>query len=252
VKKLTPRNFGLCVTAATPVKAGTLLRTPFTLSDGSSITLLARQKNGGIELTDWGMTADYLTRFNRRWEDVLDRMALRHTAHGRVTIQGREIVSRIEGRDASRNVGAIVQTILTLNSVILLAHDPEDEAFVKKVDKVVRKELGKTHEIIPDWYDAGHDPHKAFAVDYRVNGATPPVHLFVVSSASKITRVTASSLFYKSIDLDVPSIVIVNQEISTGPRQKERIQVAADRIVWNIDRQGSKLPEYVQKPKQFN
>lgn len=69
---------------------------------------------------------DHLRRFNRKWDDVIERMALRHVAHGRVTIEGREIVSRVEGKDASRNVGAIVQTILTLNSLILLSNDPRE------------------------------------------------------------------------------------------------------------------------------
>lgn len=246
MKTKTPRNFGLFVTGTTPVKTGTLLTTPFTLADGSVVTILSRTRKGKSELTDWGMTADYLKRFNRKWDDVLERMALRHVAHGRVTIEGKEIISRVDDGDIRRNIGAIVQTILTMSNIVLLSHDPSEEAFARKVDDVVHHQLGETHEIIQDWHDSNHDPHRAFTVDYRINGNVPTVHVFVVGSASKITRVTASSLFFKSVKIDVPSVVIVNHDISVGPRQKERLQVAGDRLIWNIDTQAKKLREMVK------
>lgn len=124
MKKFTARDFGLFVTNTTRVDAGTLLSTPFTLADGSVVTVLARAKRGRIELTDWGMTADFLARCNRRWEDVLERMAYREVVHGRVKIEGREIVSKVDNGDVQHHLGAVVQTILTLNNVVLLSHDP--------------------------------------------------------------------------------------------------------------------------------
>jgi hypothetical protein len=208
--------------------------------------LRVRLRGQKFELSDWGLTADYCQARGHEWEALCERLLPQCVSHGRVALEGRELVCRASKANLQWSIGAMVQTILNVTSPMLSSREANEAAFARKVERVINAVLAERHKIARDWHDPDLDPHKAFVVDYRVNGNVPPAHLFVVGTTSKISRVTATSLFYKSRDVNASAVVILNPEMQFGRKQQERVQVAADHIIWDIDRQGDRLTKYVE------
>src|SRR5262249_21254532 len=113
----------------------------------------------------------------------------------------------------------------------------------RQVGALVRERIEPKRKVDEDWFadfDSGH----GYPVDFRMNGALPPRHLFYVSSQNKSDIVASVVHYLASRDIKVPSLAVVDPKLELGVERQNRLEEAVSTIIRGVDGNEDDITEF--------
>lgn len=221
------------------------ISTGFIYPDGDSVNIYLSQKRENGTVSDGGTTC----------EKLADRGISLRKGHKSVVdfIQNRfgvQVVSGVVTKDLSseedygQSCLAVCEAVAFLASLSYQKTESRTSQFQIEVDRFMDERISPKRQFERKWTDARVDPNGVFPVDYRMNGAGTPRHLFAISSGGKTELVAAVTSFLKLNGVGIPTVAIVDPESTLGDTKAHRLELVLDAIYFGIKGQEKQIESF--------
>jgi hypothetical protein len=223
-----------------------IVQTPISFGDGDTLSIVLKKDNDHWKLTDEGHTflqltyeldEDDLKQPSRR--EVIDRTIL---SLGLQNLNG-ELILPIPDEQYGDALYTFIQALLKIDDVRYLSRERVRSTFLEDFRDLMGK-VTATDRVTFNWNDAQHDPVSNYSVDCRINGSTPPLFVFALSSDEKAAVAALSLLRFETWGLKFKGIGIFEEEESIQPRAIARFADIAHKTFSNLAVAREGLPKF--------
>jgi hypothetical protein len=188
--------------------------TPFRFNDGDHLSIVLKDENGNLLLSDEGHTYMHLTY-------SLDEKELQRGTRQKIitntlsmfSVQDREgeFIIVIEGDRYGDALYSFVQALIKITDITYLSRERVKSTFMDDFNTFM-KEVIPEDRLKFDWHDPQHDPNGNYLVDCRVNGMSKPLFIHALSNDDKARDATIALLQFEKLGLNFHSLGIFEDQ----------------------------------------
>jgi len=115
-----------------------------------------------------------------------------------------------------------------------------------EVNEFMKEKITPIRPFSEDWHHPRLDPHKAYPVDYHLNGNKNERNVFVVSTPQKANLVAAVCNFFKANKTVYPSLSILDNEAKFSKTTLRRIQLVSTELLFGLKKNENRLLEFAE------
>lgn len=210
--------------------------TPFRYPDGDFVSIYLTSRANKRKLSDFGATFEKFDLdgidAHTEWRQSLIETVCALTG---VNYDGREFSKEIKDEDPNEALVALCDAISRISNIQYEQSVKTHSELPEQIYSVLNDRVRESRSITRNWHEPNLDPHKAFPVDFHVNGDGTPANLFHVSSSQKSMTVAAVVNFFRYNNLRARTMAIVDKDKALGERPTERLQMSADEIRFGVE-----------------
>lgn len=212
------------------------LVTNFRYPDGDFVTVYSEATLHGYRYTDIGETLSKLSRDDKHGtsDRVLSVVSAICSDFG-IEIENDQLVFNYGPDTVGKNLLNYCQAIVQISGLDYLSQQRRQSTFPDQLDQLIHASVEPNRKVERNWTFDNYDPHRVYAVDYRMDGRGAPVNLFCVSSVVKSTLVAATANFLAAHNDDAKTMIVVDPQLALGPKNTERLQLSAQQIRFGIN-----------------
>lgn len=188
--------------------------TPFRFNDGDHLSIVLKDENGNLLLSDEGHTYMHLTY-------SLDEKELQRGTRQKIitntlsvfNVQDRdgELIVLIQGDRYGDALYSFIQALIKITDITYLSREIVKSTFMDDF-KTFMKEIIPKDRLKFDWHDPQHDPNGNYLVDCRVNGMSKPLFIHALSNDDKANVATIALLQFEKLRLSFHSLGIFEDQ----------------------------------------
>ena len=221
--------------------------TPFHFDDGDHfVAILKTNESGSWIITDEGhtymhmsydMDLSSLKKGNRNEiiESSLDKYGVKE-------IEGQLVSTIDEISNAGNILYNFIQCLISITNISYLSRKRVKSTFEEDFKSFIYESVSK-NRVQFDYKEKSKDPDGKYKVDCRVNGMSPPLHIYGISNDAKCHRTTIAILQHQKWNLAFSSLAIFENQKNIHHEALSRLKDVCDRRFFGLATNKEKIKD---------
>ncbi len=221
--------------------------TPFMFDDGDHLAIVLKNEMGKWILSDEGSTLMRLTyHIKEQSFHSGTRQKLISNTLSVFDVENRdgELISYIPEQRYGDVLYSYIQAILKISDISFLSREQIRSTF----NEDLRELLNYVTEgkLIPDWFDAEHDPKQDYTADFRIEGVKP-ILVFALNNDQRVSEATVNLLQYEKWGLEFQSLGIFEDQEQINRKTLAKFSNVSGKQFSSLNAATDRVRNYLQE-----
>jgi hypothetical protein len=223
--------------------------TPFRFEDGDHFGIVLKRDGDGWILTDEAHTMMHLSYWLKEKDlETGNRQAIVQGSLSGFSVEDRggEFIIPVTGEQYGDALFNFVQALSQVSDVSFLSRERVRSTFLEDLRSFLQSEV-PPERLSFDWTDPVHDPHKRYAVDFRINKMSRPLFIYALPTDGKVKDATINLLTFEHWGLKFQSLGIFEEQESINRKTLSRFTDVCDKAFSSLDENRDRIAAHLRR-----